>query len=56
MKLLLAIADEQALAMIMFSNILTGLLMVGIGLIDLWKSGFEIRSLIRVSGKADEPA
>ncbi len=56
MKLLLAIADEQALAMILFSNILTILLMVGIGLIVLWKSGIEIRSLTRVSGKANEPA
>ena len=56
MKLLLGVADKQALAMILFSNILTILLMVGIGLIVLRKSGNEIRSLTRLSGKADEPA
>jgi hypothetical protein len=51
---LLGVGDEQALAMIMFNNILTILLMVGIGLVVLWRSGVEVRSLSQVSGKSDE--
>ncbi len=51
---LLGVADEQALAMIIFNNILTILLMVGIGLVVLWRSGIEVRSLTHVSGKTDE--
>ena len=50
---LLGVADEQALAMIIFNNILTILLMVGIGLVVLWRSGIEVRSLTHVSRKTD---
>ena len=53
---LLGVADEQALAMIMFNNVMSILLMVGIGLVVLWRSGVEVRSLARDSGKPDEPA
>ena len=51
---LLDVGDEQALAMIMFNNILTILLMVGIGLVVLWRSGIEVRALARVGGPVDE--
>ncbi len=40
----LGVADEQALAMILFSNIVSKVLMVGIGSIFLWRSGIDIRS------------
>lgn len=52
---LLGVADEQALAMIIFNNVLSILLMVGIGLIVLWRSGVKIRSLAHVSEKMNEP-
>jgi hypothetical protein len=53
---MLGVADEEALAMIMFNNVMTILLMVGIGLIVLWRSGVEVWSVARVDGKTDEPA
>lgn len=53
---LLGVADEPALAMIMFNNILSILLMVGIGLVVLWRSGVEVRSLTRLGGKTNAPA
>ncbi|MBT5809490.1 MAG: flippase-like domain-containing protein [Rhodospirillaceae bacterium] len=40
---LLGVADEQALAMILFNHILSIVLMVGIGLGFLWRSGVDIR-------------
>ena len=40
----LGVADEQALAMILFSNVVSKVLMVGIGFIFLWRSGIDIRS------------
>lgn len=42
---LLGVADEQALAMILFSHVLSTILVVGIGLAILWRSGLEIRTL-----------
>ncbi len=40
---LLGVPDEQALAMILFNQILTIVLMVGLGLLFLWRSGVDIR-------------
>ncbi len=53
---LLGVADEQALAMIMFNNIMSILLMVGIGLVVLWRSGVQLHALAQAGGKTDEPA
>ncbi|UWQ53114.1 lysylphosphatidylglycerol synthase transmembrane domain-containing protein [Leisingera caerulea] len=39
----LGVADEPALLMILFSYILTIILVVGIGLVVLWQSGLDIR-------------
>ena len=41
---LLGVADEPALAMILFNNILSIILVVGIGLVFLWRSGIDIRA------------
>ena len=41
---LLDVADEQALAMILFSSVISRVLMVGIGLICFWRSGVDIQS------------
>jgi hypothetical protein len=48
---LLGVADEQALAMIMFNNFFSIILMVGIGLMVLWRSGVEV--FAPAGGKAD---
>lgn len=40
---LLGVADEQALAMILFTQIVSTVLMVGLGLLYLWRSGIDIR-------------
>jgi len=40
----LGVADAQGLAMIMFNYVITMLLMVGVGLVILWRSGIAIRS------------
>jgi len=40
---LLGVPDEQALAMILFNHILSIVLMVGFGLLFLWRSGIDIR-------------
>ena len=40
----LGVADEQALVMIMFNFVIAILLMVGVGLVVLWRYGVEIRS------------
>lgn len=53
---LLGVADEQALAMIMFNNVLSILLMVGVGFIVLWRSGIAPRSLGRIRATTNEPA
>ena len=44
---LLGVADEQALAMILFNHVLSIVLMVGPGLIFLWRSGVDIRQVRR---------
>lgn len=41
---LLGVPDEQALAMVLFNNILSIILMVGLGLLFLWRSGLDIRA------------
>ena len=46
---ILGVADEAALAMIMFNNVFSILLMVGLGLMVFWRSGVELRSLTRAS-------
>lgn len=48
---LLGVNDEQALAMVMFSSVLTIVLMVGIGLVVLWRSGVVIGSLRGAEGQ-----
>lgn len=53
---LIGVADEQALAMIMFNNVVSLLLMVGIGGIVFWRSGVEISSLGDIGGHRDERA
>lgn len=40
---LLGVPDEQALAMILFNHVMSVLLVVGIGLTVLWRSGIDIR-------------
>ena len=52
---LLAVPDEKALAMILFNNILTITLMVGLGLIFLWRSGIDIRAARRGETSSDAP-
>ena len=42
---LLGVPDEQALAMILFNHVLSIILMVGCGLLFLWRSGIDIRAL-----------
>lgn len=50
---LLGVADEQALAMILFNHVLGIVLMVVFGLAFLWRSGIDIRALR--AGRADSP-
>jgi hypothetical protein len=40
---LLGVPDEQALVMILFNHVLSMILMVGIGLLYLWRCGIDIR-------------
>ncbi len=44
---ILGVADEAALAMILFNNTFSILLMVGIGLMVFWRSNVKLRSLTR---------
>jgi glycosyltransferase 2 family protein len=44
---LLGVPEEQALAMILFTHVLTIVLVVGVGLAVLWRSGIKIRSMPR---------
>lgn len=53
---LLGVPDEQALAMILFNHILSIVLMVGFGLLFLWKSGIDIRDARNAEAKADASA
>ena len=48
---ILGVADEAALAMILFNNVFSILLMVGIGLMVFWRSGVEIGSLTRADSR-----
>ncbi len=52
---LLGVADEQALTMILFTHLLSSFLMVGPGLLFLWKSGVDIRAVRVAAGNADVP-
>ena len=45
---LLGVPDETALAMILFNHIITLILVVGIGLVVLWRSGIDIRTIRKV--------
>lgn len=51
---LLGVPDEQALAMILFNHILSIILMVGIGLLYLWRSGIDIREARHVEAESSE--
>ncbi len=44
---ILGVADEAALAMILFNNTFSILLMVGIGLMVFWRSGVKLKTLTR---------
>ncbi len=53
---LLGVADDKAVAMILFNNVLSILLVVGIGLTVLWRSGIAIRTLAHHRDENDAPA
>lgn len=44
---LLGVSAEQALAMVLLTNMMTTILVIGIGLIILWRSGIDIRAVTR---------
>jgi len=50
---ILGVADEAALAMILFNNTFSILLMVGIGLMVFWRSGVKLKTLSRSSSITD---
>jgi hypothetical protein len=51
---LLGVHDEQALAMILFNHILSIILVVGFGLLFLWRSGIDIRAMRAAEVKTDD--
>ena len=51
---LLGVPDEQALAMILFNNVMSVILMVGIGLLFLWRSGVDIHAAGLSKARADD--
>ncbi len=53
---LLGVPDEQALAMILFNQVLSMVLMVGLGLLFLWRSGVDIREARNAEAKVDASA
>lgn len=53
---LLGVPDEAALAMILFIHMISIILVVGIGLIVLWRSGIDIRAMARNAAIPDKPA
>ncbi len=53
---LLGVPDEQALTMILFNHILSIVLMVGLGLLYLWKSGIDIREAHNTEPNIDAPS
>jgi uncharacterized membrane protein YbhN (UPF0104 family) len=50
---LLGVLDEQALAMILFTHIMTIILVVFFGLIILWQSGIDIRAVAQGQRRRD---
>jgi hypothetical protein len=42
---LLGVPTEQALAMVLFTHFLSIILVVGLGLMFLWRSGIDIRAM-----------
>ncbi len=52
---LFGVPDETALAMILFTQLLTSFLMVGPGLLFLWKSGVDIRAARIAVAETDVP-
>ena len=53
---LLGVPDEKALAMILFNNIFSIVLVVGIGLVFLWRSGVGIRAARMIGAEDDAVA
>jgi len=53
---LLDVPDAQALAMILFNHILSVVLMVGFGLLFLWRSGIDIRDVRQAAENTGENA
>lgn len=53
---LLGVPDEQALAMILFNHGLSIVLVVGLGLLFLWRSGLDIRQVRDAEGNVDASA
>lgn len=51
---LLGVPNEQALAMILFNQVLSILLMVGLGLLFLWRSGIDIRTARMAEPEGDD--
>jgi hypothetical protein len=50
---LLGIPDEQALSMILINRVFSLVLVVGIGLLYLWRSGVDIRTAMPPMAKSD---
>jgi hypothetical protein len=50
---LLGVPEEQALAMILFNYVLTIVVMVGPGLVFLWRSGADIRQAHAAETRSD---
>ena len=53
---LLGVPDETALAMILFSHMISIILVVGIGLVVLWRNGIDIRTMAKSIEKSDATA
>jgi uncharacterized membrane protein YbhN (UPF0104 family) len=53
---LLGVPDESALAMILFNHMVSIILVVGIGLAVLWRSGINIRTMAQRAGESDGQA
>lgn len=53
---LLGVPDETALAMILFNHMISLILVVGIGLAVLWRSGIDIRTMAQSVEKSDASA
>jgi glycosyltransferase 2 family protein len=51
---LLEVPDEQAIAMILLNQMIATFLIVGIGLVVLWQSGFNIRSALQGNETPDQ--